>query len=237
MLESLKNIVQRVNAANDLAEVLNVIVDRVKSVLDVDVCSVYLHEPIQNRFLLMATRGLQQAAVRSASLALDEGLVGLVASREEPINLEAAETHPRYRYLPETGEERFNGFLGVPVVHHRRVLGVLIVQQTEKRRFDESEEAFLVTLSAQLAGTIAHAENTGDLLELTQAGYSEQSEIDLCGIGGAPGIGIGEVVVISPAADLFAVQMVAAGEITTTSPIPIPGAPPIPQRSISDCSE
>ena len=210
MLESLKNIVQRVNAANDLAEVLNVIVDRVKSVLDVDVCSVYLHEPIQNRFLLMATRGLQQAAVRSASLALDEGLVGLVASREEPINLEAAETHPRYRYLPETGEERFNGFLGVPVVHHRRVLGVLIVQQTEKRRFDESEEAFLVTLSAQLAGTIAHAENTGDLLELTQAGYSEQSEIDLCGIGGAPGIGIGEVVVISPAADLFAVQMVAA---------------------------
>ena len=206
MLESLKSIVQRVNAAGDLAEALEVIVDRVRSTLDVDVCSIYLLDPVESRYLLMATRGLDQAAVKVASLSPSEGLVGLVASREEPINLDDAEAHPRYQYIPETGEERFSAFLGVPIIHHRRVLGVLIVQQFQKRRFDESEEAFLITLSAQLAGTIAHAENTGDLVQITQVGYTQELEIDFEGVPGAPGVAMGEAVLVSPVADLFAVE-------------------------------
>ena len=213
MLDSLRSIVQRVNAAGGLAEALEIIVDRVKFTLDVDVCSIYLLEPKQGRYLLMATRGLDQAAVKVASLSPSEGLVGVVASREEPINLDDAESHPRYQYIPETGEERFKSFLGVPIIHHRRVFGVLIVQQSEKRRFDESEEAFLITLSAQLAGTIAHAENTGDLARITQAGYSEESEIEFDGVAGAPGVAMGEVVIVSPVADLFAVESVATNSV------------------------
>ncbi len=212
MLDSLKSIVQRVNAAEDLAEALEVIVDRVQSTLDVDACSIYLLDPAANRYLLMATRGLDQAAVKVASLAPSEGLVGLVASREEPINLDEAKSHPRYQYIPETGEEQFDGFLGVPVVHHRRVLGVLIVQQSEKRRFDESEEAFLITLSAQLAGTIAHAENTGDLIQIIQVG-AEDLEIEFEGVAGAPGVAMGEAVLISPVADLFALETHSANSI------------------------
>lgn len=213
MLDSLKSIVQRVNAASGLAEALEIIVDRVKSTLTVDVCSVYLLEPAEERYLLMATRGLDQAAVKVASLATNEGLVGLVASRGEPVNLDDAEAHPRYRYIPETGEERYSSFLGVPIIHHRRVLGVLVVQQADKRRFDESEEAFLITLSAQLAGTIAHAENTGDLVQITQAGYSAESEIEFDGVSGSPGIAMGEAVVVSPVADLFAVSSNVAGSL------------------------
>lgn len=213
MLELLRSIVQSVNAAGDLSEALEIIVERVQEALEVDVCSIYLLDPDQERYLLMATRGLDQAAVRMASLAPSEGLVGVVAGREEPINLDDAESHPRYQYIPETGEERYSAFLGVPVIHHRRVLGVLIVQQTAKRRFDESEEAFLVTLSAQLAGTIAHAENTGDLLQLTKADSAIDAEIDFEGIAGAPGVAMGEVVIVSPVADLFAVGSVVASSI------------------------
>eukprot|EP00903_Cladosiphon_okamuranus_P004537 g4535.t1 len=213
MLDSLKSIVQRVNAAGDLAEALEIIVDRVQSTLSVDVCSIYLLEPGQERYLLMATRGLDPAAVKVASLAPSEGLVGLVASREEPLNLDDAESHPRFQYIPETGEERVSAFLGVPIIHHRRVLGVLVVQQSEKRRFDESEEAFLITLSAQLAGTIAHAENTGDLIQITQVGYSEESELEFEGVAGAPGVAMGEVVIVSPVADLFAVGAVTAASV------------------------
>jgi phosphotransferase system enzyme I (PtsP) len=83
--------------------------------------------------------------VGNVSLGFSEGLVGLVGQREELINLEDASSHPRFHYLPETGEDRYNSFLGVPIMNRRKVLGVLVVQQQEKRRFGEAEEAFLVT--------------------------------------------------------------------------------------------
>jgi phosphotransferase system, enzyme I, PtsP len=107
--------------------------------------------------------------VGKLSLTLDQGLTTLVAERAEPINLENATEHPRFHYMPEIGEEPFNAFLGVPVIHHRQVLGVLVVQQRDKRRFDESEEAFLVTLAAQLATVMAHAEATGDIKKIFDA--------------------------------------------------------------------
>ena len=84
-----------------------------------------------------------------------------MAKREEPVNLDRAEQHPNFHLVPGIGEEAFSSFLGVPIIHQRRVLGVLVVQQQERRRFDESEEAFLVTLSAQLGAVVAHAEATG----------------------------------------------------------------------------
>ena len=114
----------------------------------------------------MASQGLKEQAVRQVSLQVDEGLVGLVAKNAEPLNLKDASTHPSYFYLKETGEEILI-FLGVPIIHHGKVLGVLVVQNEEVRRFDEGEEAFLVTLSAQLAGVIAHAEATGAMAGLS----------------------------------------------------------------------
>lgn len=208
MLESLRSIVQQVSDATDLGLALDIIVRRVRQVMGVNVCSVYLRDGESGRFVLMATQGLKRRAVRKVSLGADEGLVGLVATREEPINLESADQHPRFQYIPETGEEKYSSFLGVPVIHHRRVLGVLVVQQKARRRFDESEEAFLTTLSAQLAGVIAHAESTGDLAQLTKRGGDTKREIEFHGIPGAPGISIGQVVVISPIADLYAVSAV-----------------------------
>ena len=138
MLNSLRSIVQEVNAARDMKTALAIIVARVKQVMKTHVCSVYLRDA-KGDYVLMATDGLNADAVGKVRLAAGEGLVGRVVVREEPINLEHAEAHPSYQYFPETGEERYSSFLGVPIIHHRKVLGVLVVQQVEQRRFDEGE--------------------------------------------------------------------------------------------------
>lgn len=204
MLNLLRRIVQEVNSAVGLEEVLSLIVTRVREAMDTEVCSIYLMDPDANRYLLMATEGLNPDAVGRVSLGHSEGLVGLVGVREEPLNLQNAPVHPRYRYFPETGEDKFRAFLGVPIIHHRHVLGVMVVQQQAKRHFDESEEAFLVTVSAQLAAVIAHNEASGIISGLSFAG---QQARDVCfkGAAGANGVALGNVVVCFPPADLSAV--------------------------------
>ena len=198
MLNSLRRIVQEVNAASDLNSALEIIVERVKDAMSTEVCSIYLRD--EEGFTLRATDGLKASAIGRVSLARNEGLVGFVAVREEPVNLQEAESHAKYQYFPETGEEQFSAFLGVPIIHQRQVLGVLVVQQKEKRRFDEGHEAFLVTMSAQLAAVIAHAEATGGIEALTQ-----RKETRFWGVAGAPGVALGFCVVVSPLADLNAV--------------------------------
>ncbi|OED42681.1 phosphoenolpyruvate--protein phosphotransferase [Endozoicomonas sp. (ex Bugula neritina AB1)] len=200
MLNTLRTIVQEVGAASDLQVALQIIVRRVRAAMQTEVCSVYLYDDENIRYTLMASEGLNAAAVGRVTMASSEGLVGLVGSREEPINLEDAASHPKYHYIQETGEERYQSFLGVPIIHHRHILGVMVVQQTNRRRFDEHEEAFLVTMSAQLAGVIAHAEATGSL---NVAADSKKTKIvRFQGSAGSTGVAIGEAVVIVPPADL-----------------------------------
>ncbi|SHL36497.1 phosphoenolpyruvate--protein phosphotransferase [Phytopseudomonas punonensis] len=201
MLNTLRKIVQEVNAAKDLKAALGIIVQRVKETMGTQVCSVYLLDPETNRFVLMATDGLNKRSIGKVSMAPNEGLVGLVGTREEPLNLENASEHPRYRYFAETGEERYASFLGSPIIHHRRVMGVLVVQQKERRQFDEGEEAFLVTMSAQLAGVIAHAEATGSIRGLGKQGKGIQ-EAKFVGVPGSPGAAVGTALVVLPPADL-----------------------------------
>ncbi|WP_397450358.1 phosphoenolpyruvate--protein phosphotransferase [Pseudomonas sp. NA-150] len=201
MLNTLRKIVQEVNSAKDLKAALGIIVLRVKEAMGSQVCSVYLLDPETNRFVLMATEGLNKRSIGKVSMAPNEGLVGLVGTREEPLNLENAADHPRYRYFAETGEERYASFLGAPIIHHRRVVGVLVIQQKERRQFDEGEEAFLVTMSAQLAGVIAHAEATGSIRGLGRQGKGIQ-EAKFVGVAGSPGAAVGTAFVMLPPADL-----------------------------------
>ncbi len=212
MLSALRKVVQEVNAAANLEQALWLIVQRVRAEMATEVCSIYLLDTASQRYILMATEGLNRESVGRVSLGLEEGLVGLVAKREEPINLEDAESHPQYRYFPETGEERFRSFLGCPILHLGKVLGVLVVQQVEQRKFGEPEEAFLVTLSAQLAAVIAHAEATGSLNQVALHGY-RPPEATFQGVCGAQGVAIGEVAVIYPTADLLGVQIATSDDV------------------------
>lgn len=213
MLNMLRTISQEVNAAKDLPAALAIIVKQVRVAMNSHVCSVYLYEPEHDRYVLMATEGLNKRAVGKVSMAAHEGLVGLVGSRAETITLEDAMSHPRFLYFAETGEERYASFLGTPIIHHRQVLGVLVVQQKERRQFDEGDEAFLVTMSAQLSGVIAHAEATGSIRGLGKQGKGIQ-EARFIGVPGAPGAALGTAVVVLPVADLDVVPDKAISDIS-----------------------
>jgi len=201
VLERLRSIVQKVNAARDLQSALDIIVHTVRLALDTQVCSVFLLDKDINAHVLMASEGLKKESIGHVSLEVGEGLVGLVAKHAEPINLQNASLHPSFHYLKDTGEENYHSFLGVPIIHHRSVLGVLVVQHEERRRFDESEEAFLITLSAQLSGVIAHAEATGAVEGISPSGH-KTSDTVFPGVSGSSGVAIGEAVVVFPHADL-----------------------------------
>ncbi|ALM51691.1 phosphoenolpyruvate--protein phosphotransferase [Halomonas huangheensis] len=201
MLDVLRRIIQEVNSARSLEAALSTMVRRIRKAMRTDVCSFYLFDVEQNVLVLMETIGLRTQAVGRVALPVGEGLVGTVARREEPLNLEDAQAHPSFRYFEATGEERYSSFLGVPIIHQRRMLGVLVVQQSERRRYDEADEAFLVTMAAQLAGVLAHAIATGSLGRPSLPG----GQATFIGVAASPGMAIGEAVVLSPLADLDSV--------------------------------
>lgn len=203
MLGVLRSIVQEVDAAKDLKTALDIVVKRVQDALHTSACAIYLLDPEQERLVLRAVDGLNVDAIDHVSLKTTEGLVGQVCTRAEPINLENAAEHKNFQYFPETGEEAYRSFLGVPIVHHRGVLGVLLVQSKLRRRFDEEVEAFMITLASQLAVVLAHAKATGSISELSQPGHHEMIKFE--GVGGAPGVAVGTAVVVFPLADLDAV--------------------------------
>ncbi|OBS09122.1 phosphoenolpyruvate--protein phosphotransferase [Acidihalobacter prosperus] len=189
LLQTLQRIVEAVGAADSTGEALRVLVTRVRTALEVDVCSMYLVMPGRERLVLMATEGLNQAAVGQVQLDFDEGLVGLVAQRAEPVNLDEAPAHARYKFFPETGEQRYHAFLGVPIIHRRRVLGVLVVQQRVSRSFDDGAVALLSTLAVQIAVAIRQAELSGETLRLLRGELP--TDLIITGLGGSPGVGIG----------------------------------------------
>lgn len=210
MLKVLKRIVQEVTSAKHLSEALGILVQQINKAINAEAVSVYLIDTKHAEYVLIATEGLNKHAQFHVRIGLDSGLIGLVGRREEPINMEDAPAHPDFHHNPLLGEEHLSAFLGVPIIQHRKLYGVLIVQQTEQRCFDDIEESFLITLAAQLGGIIAHAEATGELAELTQPkplGVTkvEMSSAALAGIGSVPGIGIGTAVVVYPPADIDAV--------------------------------
>lgn len=143
---------------------LNKVVEIIGEELSSEVCSVYLLR--EGLLELYATRGLKQEAVHVTRLALGEGLVGTIAANVDTLNLEEAAAHPDFAYRPETGEELFHSFAGVPIVHRARAVGVLAVQHRESRRYQEIEIEALQTVAMVLAELIANAglidENPGD---------------------------------------------------------------------------
>lgn len=211
MLKILKRIVQDVTTANQLTDALQTLVERVRKAVTADAVSVFLIDNRLAEYVLIATDGLNKQAESRVRIALDSGLIGLVGRREEPINIKNACSHPDFHQNPLLSEEHLHAFLGVPIIQHRKLYGVLIVQQIEERCFDDAEEAFLITLAAQLGGIIAHAEATGELAQLTQPkptganNTADTVQMALTGIGSVPGVAIGTAVVVYPPADIDAV--------------------------------
>ncbi len=176
--ERLDRIVREI-AANMVAEVCSLYVLRADSVLE-----------------LYATEGLNPSSVHHAQLRLGQGLVGTIAASARALNLTNAQQHPAFAYLPETGEEIYHSFLGVPVLRAGRTLGVLVVQNRAMRQYGEDEVEALETIAMVIAEMIA----TGDLARLSRPGM----ELDLrrpatfSGLGLNEGVGLGHVVLHEP---------------------------------------
>ena len=143
---------------------LNRVVQIIGEALDSEVCSIYLLR--EGVLELYATRGLRQDAVHVTRLALGEGLVGTIAENVEMLNLDEATSHPDFAYKPETGEELFHSFAGVPIVRRELAVGVLAVQHVDPRRYDDVEIEALQTVAMVLAELIAGA----GLIDDRQAG-------------------------------------------------------------------
>lgn len=207
MLTVLRHIIQEVSSAQDFQEALDILVKRIANALVTEACSIFLLDRKKDEYILAATYGLNPKAVGKVRIPINQGLIGLVGEREEPINIDDATQHPRFLRIEIVREEAFRAFLGVPLIYHRQVLGVLIVQQQEPRRYDESEEAFLVTLGTQLAAIIAHAEATGgssgeEIAALLNKKQEKSHDFIYSGIPGSPGIGIGYGVIVHIPYDL-----------------------------------
>ena len=203
VLHDLARIVQTVAQADQPIDQVNLIVQSISATMAVDVCSLYLVNAEQEMELL-ASQGLAAGAVRRVRLPRGEGLVGLVASTRHPVNIADAALHPAHYYVPETEEERFRSFCGLPLVHGGTVIGVLVVQCCEPRLLTTQEQGFLVTLAAHLALLLVNS----PLVAAAPEGMSNR----VTGVKGAPGIGIGHIRLCHQG-ELYAVADVPCGDI------------------------
>ncbi len=160
-----------------------------------EVCSVYVLR-VDGSLELYATEGLKREAVHFTVLAADEGLVGLVAREARSVNLSEAHEHPAFSYRPETGEEIYHSFLGVPILRAGNTLGVLVVQNRARRTYSEEEEEALETIAVVLAEMIA----SGELSALAKPGLEPavRRPLHLRGLALSDGIALGHVVLHEP---------------------------------------
>ncbi len=154
LLEDISTIVTQ---SQDLRGMLERIVEVVAERMDTEVCSLYLYEPRDRRLTLWATTGLDRSSIGRVSMSVSEGLVGYVIERMQPVMAIDAMAHPRYKYFPETGEERYHSFLAVPVVERQQPAGVLVVQTSRRRRFSLAEVRLLRTIAAHVSSIIGQA--------------------------------------------------------------------------------
>ena len=174
-----------------LDKIVGLIADNMRA----DVCSFYVLRD-DGALELFATKGLKPESVHMTTLRLGEGLVGVIAAEAEPLSLDDAPSHPAFAYRPETGEDRYNAFLGVPVLRAGQTLGVLVVQNAERRHYGEDETEAMLTTATLLAEMIA----TSDFDALIKPG----SDIDLRrprmfrGVSFTDGIALGTVVLHDP---------------------------------------
>jgi phosphotransferase system enzyme I (PtsP) len=174
---------------------LDKIVTQIAANMVAEVCSCYVLRS-DNVLELFATEGLKREAVHKASLRVGEGLVGTIADDALTLNLSDAQKHPAFQYLPETGEEIYHSFLGVPILRAGRTLGVLVVQNRARRTYHEEEVEALQTTAMVLAEMIA----VGELASLGRPGTSIDLKrpITIAGIGLGEGVGLGHVFLHEP---------------------------------------
>jgi phosphotransferase system enzyme I (PtsP) len=233
----LENISEITARSEDLQEALQQIVEVVAQRASTDVCSLYILDQRAQRLTLWATTGLERSAIGKVSMSVEEGLTGMAIEKLEPVMAVDAIAHPRYKFFPETGEEKYHSFLGVPIVERSTPIGVLVVQTLRRRRFARHEIRLLRAIATQVGSIIAQARLAEDLktkekerreyrrrmitaIKRLQA-YEKEDRPEprargkvrgrLSGLPAAPGFGRGQAHLLQPAVS-FALIEEAQGE-------------------------
>ena len=149
--------------SEDLQETLQRIVEVVAERANTDVCSLYILDPRAQRLTLWATTGLARTAIGKVTMSVEEGLTGMAIEKLEPVMAVDAITHPRYKFFPETGEEKYHSFVGVPIIERGTPIGVLVVQTLRRRHFSRHELRLLRAIAAQVGAIIVQARLLEDL--------------------------------------------------------------------------
>jgi phosphotransferase system enzyme I (PtsP) len=232
-LDILEDISTLISHSHDLQETLESIVATVADRMQTEVCSIYILDRDKNRLTLRATKGLDPESVDKVSMGIGEGLTGLVIERMKPVMVADTLAHPRYKYFPETHEEHFHSFLGVPLIERKMPLGVLVVQTSRRREFSRDEIRLLTTISAQAASIIVQARLAESLKSKEQERKNFQKRMNeamrklrsyegnrrdkaaksrqhwrgrLDGLAASPGFGRGKAFVLEPRMDLSAIK-------------------------------
>ncbi len=200
ILQTLIDISRIITTSHDLDETLRHTVDLIATRMEVDVCSIYIHNDATNQLELQATHGLAPSAVGQVRMPVSEGLIGLVLERQAPINVRDVSKHPRFKFFPGIAEENLSSLLGVPLIEYRRPLGVLVIQNRENRLFTPEEENMLVTIASQISGLVSKAllvdriqQEARDTKPTARQGQSFQID----GIPVAPGLAKDRVVILT----------------------------------------
>ena len=191
MFSQLRQIVEQFGEAETLPDAINLLVQQTKTTMNLDCCSIFITNKETQKLSLMASEGLASQVVGATHFNLDEGIVGLVYQKGEPINLANVAEHPQFKYLPSSNEEQFSSFLGTPIIHKRQVMGVLVAQQKSPRLFNKLEESFLVTLSVHLGSVLGKA-----MLDLPNKSVKKNRSLHLQGSPASPGISINKAHVL-----------------------------------------
>ncbi|NVK43036.1 MAG: phosphoenolpyruvate--protein phosphotransferase [Oceanospirillaceae bacterium] len=192
-LSTLTSLVQEIARAENAVAAMHQIVIKLTEIFSVPVCSLYLKSASEERLVLAATAGLAGDSVGRVSLALNEGLVGKIGRTLHPLNLADAPTHDKFVYIPETHEAPYHQFMGVPLIHLRELIGVLVIQGTKQDKFSREEEAFMVTVASQLAATLHSIQRSGDWLPQGPTAFEHNRH---AGVRAATGIACGHLEVL-----------------------------------------
>ena len=192
-LKTVHEISDIINQSSGLETILKNVVKKIGESLNFDVVSIYILNEKKKLLQLKATRGLNVEENQDITLLPEEGLTGQVFTSMRTLNVTPASHHPNYKYFPEIGEERYESYIGIPIILHNKCLGVLIGQTIESRHINPAEETLFKIIASRLAGLLEVA----DTLERLQSPSIIKHETKTYqGRGVSPGLAIGDAFVM-----------------------------------------
>lgn len=201
MLNHLRRVTQTISIAENQQQMLELLVSEVCVALGVDACSVYVADDNLEYFVLTAAQGLPAECKGQTKVAYKQGLLSLIGQSDESFQLDNPEPEPSIENIPEIKNLKFKAFLGVPIIHRRKLFGILVVQQNKARRFEIDEETFLISLAAQISPALSRS-NSEQLFDLNK---NQGMSRNLQGIAASPGIAVGCAQVIFPSENIHVI--------------------------------